>query len=113
MFCGLLSLFGDIGKQGHLTYFLGQAGDGGWPNYFLMLLAVKLPIPTLILIGLGLACLVDRLPRDWWDSLFLILPPLLLIGVASSGKLQIGIRHILPAFPFFIFGGWLCCSAYT
>jgi len=104
---GLLSRLGNMSNQGHLTYFLGQAGYGGWPNYFLMLLLVKLPIPALILSGLGLARVVDRLPRDWWHVLFLLLPPLLLIGIASHGKLQIGIRHILPAFPFlFLLAGY-------
>lgn len=104
---GLLAVLGSIGDKGHLTYFLGQAGNGGWPNYFLMLLAVKLPIPTLILIGLGLVRIIDRWPRDWWNILFLVLPPLLLIGVASHGKMQIGIRHILPALPFlFLLAGY-------
>ena len=104
---GFLAVVGNVGDKGHLTYFIGQAGNGGWPNYFLMLLLVKLPIPTLILIGLGLGRIVERLPRDWWRLLFLMAPPLLLIGVASLGKMQIGIRHILPALPFlFLLAGY-------
>ncbi len=104
---GLLAVLDNTSNERYLTYFLGQAGYGERPNYFLMLLVVKLPIPTLIIIGLGLARIIDRLPRDWWHILFLVLPPLLLIGVASHGKMQIGIRHILPALPFlFLLAGY-------
>lgn len=84
------------------TYFLGQTGYGGWPNYFLVMLFVKLPIPTLILIGLGLSRVFSGLPKNCWNVLFLTLPPLMLIWVASRGNMQIGVRHILPAFPFLL-----------
>lgn len=104
---GLLSVLANVGVGGHATYFLGQAGYGGWPNYFLMLLLVKLPIPTLILVGLGISHAFSRLSREWWNVLFLVLPPLVLIWMASNGKMQIGIRHILPAFPFlFLLAGY-------
>jgi len=99
---GLSSVLANVGEHGHWTYFLGQAGPGGWPNYFLMLLLVKLPIPTLILVGLGVSRAFSRLPREWWNVFFLVLPPLVLIWMASNGKMQIGIRHILPAFPFLL-----------
>ncbi|MCX7112907.1 MAG: glycosyltransferase family 39 protein [Proteobacteria bacterium] len=105
--CGVLSLMGNVGEFGSATYFLGQAGYGGWSNYFLMLLLIKLPIPSLILIGLGVTRAVSRLPRDWWNILFLMVPPILLVLMASNGKMQIGVRHILPAFPFlFLLAGY-------
>lgn len=104
---GLLSVLVNVGKHGHWTYFLGEAGVGGWPNYFLMLLLVKLPIPTLILICIGFFQAASRFKRDWWNVLFLVFPPLLLIWTASNGKMQIGIRHILPALPFlFLLAGY-------
>jgi hypothetical protein len=43
----------NVGQNGHWTYFLGQAGWGGWRNYFPVLLLVKLSIPALLLIALG------------------------------------------------------------
>ncbi len=105
---GLMDVLGYVGQQGHWTNFLGEAGYGGWPNYFLMLMLVKLPIPTLILIIWGISRALSRLPEDRWNLLFLALPPLLIILVASLGKMQIGIRHILPALPFlFLLAGYL------
>jgi hypothetical protein len=105
--CGFLAVLANVAQKGLPTYFLGQVGHGGWPNYFVMLLLVKLPIPSLLLIGFGFSRALLRLPRDWWNLLFLSLPPLLLIWIASTGKMQIGFRHILPAFPFlFLLSGY-------
>ena len=104
---GLLSVIGGVGEKGHLTYFLGQAGNGGWSNYFVMLLLVKLPIATLLLIGVGMVKALEGFPKNARNLLFLLLPPLLIIGLASLGKMQIGIRHILPALPFlFLMSGY-------
>ena len=105
---GFLATLNILGQSGWASYFLGQAGYGGWPNFFLMLLLIKLPISTLILIGLGVTRAVSRLPREWWNVLFITLPPLFLIVMASSGKMQIGIRHILPSLPFmFLLAGYI------
>jgi len=104
---GLIWVLTRAGSLGHWTYFLGEAGPGGWPNYFSLLLLVKLPIAALMLIGFGLSQALSRFSRDAWNVLFLALPPLLLIVIASIGKMQIGIRHILPAFPFlFLLAGY-------
>ena len=104
---GLLALIGTVGEKGHLTYFLGQTGNGGWSNYFVMLLLVKLPIATLLLIGVGMVKALEGFPKNAWNMMFLLLPPLLIISVASLGKMQIGIRHILPALPFlFLISGY-------
>ena len=104
---GLLAVIGNVGEKGHITYFLGQSGIGGWSNYFVMLLLVKLPIATLLLIGVGMVKALEGFPKNAWNMLFLLLPPLLIIGVASLGKMQIGIRHILPALPFlFLISGY-------
>ena len=105
---GLLAVLGNVGDKGHLTYFLGEAGNGGWSNYFVMLLLVKLPIASLLLVGAGMVKALERLPKNGLNLLFLLLPPLLIIGMASLGKMQIGIRHILPALPFlFLVSGYV------
>lgn len=93
---------------GHLTYFLGEASTGGWSNYFALLLLIKLPLASLLLIGLGAVLAIRRFPEGAYNLSFLLLPPLLLIWIASNGKLQIGIRHILPAMPFlFLLSGYI------
>ena len=105
---GLLAVIGNVGEKGHLTYFLGQSGNGGWSNYFVMLLLVKLPIATLLLVGAGMVKALESLSKNGLNLLFILLPPLLIIGLASLGKMQIGIRHILPALPFlFLMSGYV------
>lgn len=89
-------------ESGHLTYFLGEVSNGGWPNYFLVMLLIKLPLASLFLIGAGMLLAIRRLPKGTLDLAFLLLPIGLLLWIASSGKLQIGIRHILPILPFLL-----------
>lgn len=89
-------------QLGHLTYFLGEVSSGGWTNYAPMMLLIKFPVPTLILMGLGVIVCLDRLPRGFRNPLFLLLPSLLIIWTVTSGNLQIGIRHLLPAIPFLL-----------
>ncbi len=89
-------------EGGHLTYFLGEVSNGGWPNYFLIMLLIKLPLASLFLIGIGMLFGIRRLPSGTLGLAFLLLPIILLLWIASSGKLQIGIRHILPTLPFLL-----------
>src|SRR5262249_6725002 len=39
------------------------------------------------------------------DGLFVVLPPLLYLGLSMTSHLDIGVRHILPVFPFFAVAG--------
>ncbi|OYW12497.1 MAG: hypothetical protein B7X34_01820 [Acidobacteriia bacterium 12-62-4] len=81
------------------------------PWYFLAALAVKVPIGFQVLfLGSG-AWAAWRGIRDrdlrW---LFLLVPPVLYIGLASLSTFQLGIRLILPALPF---GALLAAAAWT
>jgi len=89
-------------REGHLTYLLGEVSNGGWGNYWPLLLLIKLPLSTWLLIGLGVRDALRQRPCGWRNPLFLLLPPLILLVVAALGKLQIGIRHFLPALPFLL-----------
>ncbi len=85
-------------------FLLGQVGAEGWWYYFPVAIAVKTPLPTLILCGAGLVALlrqgaagrlgsVRRQAAAW-------VPPLLFTALALTGLLTIGYRHLLPALPF-------------
>jgi len=84
------------------VYMNGKAWPTGHPLYFLVALAVKMPVALQVLLGAGLALLVVRLflgrleVADW----FWILPGFLYIFMASQSQLQLGVRLILPALPF-------------
>jgi len=94
----ILKLSNHLGL-GHFSYFLGEASNGGWSNFFSLLLLIKLPLGVLALTASGLFVALAHLPRRSFDLVCLLVPIGLLLTVASLGNLQIGIRHILPILP--------------
>jgi 4-amino-4-deoxy-L-arabinose transferase-like glycosyltransferase len=87
-----------VGWTGWDSYLMGELSRKGWPHYFLVALLVKETVPFLVALGAGLIAFPWRSARR--EALFLLLPPLLFFTVFSLGRVQIGIRYVLPAFPF-------------
>lgn len=94
----LLTLFHSGG--GHEAFLLGEHSREGWWYYFLVALLVKLPVGTLLLLAAALLCWRAGQPLGWIDALFLLLPVGVLLGAAMHAKINIGIRHVLPVYPF-------------
>ncbi len=84
---------------GHLSYLLGDLRMEGWWYFFPVLLAVKLPLALLALIAIGLWKRPPP-PRKGWMFWIAVAIPLAMLAVAMASHINIGIRHILPAFPF-------------
>jgi 4-amino-4-deoxy-L-arabinose transferase-like glycosyltransferase len=87
-------------ENGHLSYFMGEIGTTGWWTYFPTLIAVKLPIAVLVLLVVGL-WRRPELQVGAWPFAILAGIPIAILAVALPSRINIGIRHILPAFPFF------------
>lgn len=85
--------------QGHRAFYLGEYGSGGWPSYFLVALLIKTPIGSLLLILAGLIFVRAGRHLALRDAIFVVLPALLLLGLASLSNLNIGLRHVLPIYP--------------
>jgi hypothetical protein len=83
------------------AFLYGEWSQTGWWTYYAVALALKTPIPMLLLIGVGLVAMARR----WRDPEmpWIVLPPLFLLYVLSFhyGK-NYGIRYLLPAFPFLV-----------
>jgi hypothetical protein len=86
--------------MGHRAFFLGSYSEEGWWSYFLVAFLIKTPVGSLLLIAAGLLLYRLGKPLKRHDALFLLLPPALLFAAASYGKINIGVRHILPIYPF-------------
>ena len=85
------------GAGGHFAYLLGRYSGEGWWYYFPLAIVFKTPLPTLLLVGLGLA------RRQRVDTLiFVLLPIVLFLGAGMVGQLNIGLRHVLPIYPFLL-----------
>lgn len=80
------------------SYLNGQYSSQGFPDYFLWTTLFKTPIPTLIAMALALIAVLRR--RG--DRAFLLVPPLIYVGVAVGSAIDIGHRHLLPALAFLL-----------
>ncbi len=79
-------------------FLLGEVSTGGWWYYFPVAIAVKTPMPLLILFVAGLLALARK--RAWRRQAALWLPVATFVAMGLSGVLTIGFRHMLPAVPF-------------
>lgn len=89
-----------IEDQPKTAYLLGQTSPRGWWYYFPVALAVKTPLP-LLLLALGGLIVVAR-DSGWRRSAPLWLPPALFLALSMTGRITIGYRHSLPLVPFLI-----------
>jgi 4-amino-4-deoxy-L-arabinose transferase-like glycosyltransferase len=82
-------------------YFLGQISDTGWWYYFPLVMLFKTPIATLIALAAATFVLLRRRAKSMWLILCLSMPVALYGFNALTTSLNLGIRHILPLYPFF------------
>lgn len=97
---------------GNTAFFLGEVSAAGSRLYFPLLYFLKeslaLHILTLIAIGLGLRKVVRRtklsLVRTWISDHFIEFSSLVFVAfywiLSITSPLNIGVRHVLPTFPF-------------
>ena len=77
---------------------MGRLSETGWWHYYLVAFLVKTPIAALAALGAALA-------RAWWlpgprtAAAWALAPALLVAAFMSAERFNIGIRHILPAYP--------------
>jgi hypothetical protein len=87
------------GMEGANTFFMGTWRDRGHPFYFILAFFIKTPIPVILGFFMGIyAGLRDR--RNRALNLHIIVYIIFLFIVASRSNLQLGLRYVLPAYPF-------------
>jgi 4-amino-4-deoxy-L-arabinose transferase-like glycosyltransferase len=88
-------------KMGHDAYLMGKRSDKGWWYFFPITFSIKTPtavlIAVLLFFGLELFLRLRPLPFEWW---ILIVPITVYFGFSISSNINIGIRHLLPIYPF-------------
>ncbi len=113
---------------GHTTYFLGEISAAGWKNYFPVVYSIKEPLPLHILTLIALLYIAWLIKKPFWKNtwqrilvwLKIHFPEFAMIcflGIywltSINSKLNIGVRHLLPVFPFTILlvsaviGNWM------
>ena len=99
LFRGLGSFLFHAGR-GHAAFLLGETSMTGWWYYFPVALAVKTPLPLLALGLIGIVATIPALRRKEFEPAVPLCVVIAIMGVAMAANVDIGIRHILPMYPF-------------
>jgi hypothetical protein len=96
-------------QYGHSASLLGAHSDIGWWYYFPVAFALKTTLPFLILSVAALVWSLYRLVVARERVFAFVLVPLgIYLAISLTSNINIGIRHLLPAYPFlFIASGAL------
>lgn len=84
------------------AFFLGKYSDQGWWSYFLVAFLIKTPIGTLLLIFAALILYRAGVPLTRKEAILLLVPVVAFLAAASLGKRDMGLRYILPVYPFLL-----------
>ncbi|PWU02146.1 MAG: hypothetical protein C5B51_21440 [Terriglobia bacterium] len=90
-------------RAGHSSYLMGLRSDQGWWYYFPVVFAVKSTIAALAataLLPLAGIKLLRRTEETGFLWLGLLVPPVLYFLFSMTSAINIGMRHILPVYPF-------------
>jgi hypothetical protein len=87
-------------SQNRPSFLLGQYSNTGFRSYFLYAFLLKTPLPTLVLIITALVFSLRRCAERRWPVIFLLGPAGLYFLAATASHLNIGLRHLLPVYPF-------------
>ncbi len=89
------------------TYLLGRVYPHGVWYYFPVAFVIKSSLALVVLLLLVPPALFWHRTEARRELLFLTIPALIYLAVAMASRMNIGVRHILPIFPFlFILAGW-------
>ena len=86
-------------KIGHLSYLAGIKARRN-PLYFPVLILIKTPVGILGLLGLAAWLVRKRRLQPSPEALAIAAFCTLFVLIASFGRINIGVRHVLPVFPF-------------
>jgi len=88
-----------LNKTPAQSYLLGRIKTGGWWYFFLLGIAVKSPIPFVLLSLVGLWAATKRAGEGRWQALAPAVCALAILIVTMPTKYNAGVRHVLPVFP--------------
>jgi len=94
------------GQSAVTSYFLGKISQGGTWYYYPALFFLKTPLVTQLFLLLAvLSVSKKKVSREEW---YYLIPPLIYSVFLLKAKINLGIRHFLPVYPFlYLFAGRL------
>lgn len=88
------------GAQKPATFLAGAYSSSGFWSYYPVAFVIKTPIAVLVLAAAGLVLCGVRRQRFFEDDLFVLLPLAAYLAAGVSASAAIGLRYILPIYPF-------------
>ena len=85
---------------GHPAFLLGQVSQRGWWYYYLVVLAVKTPLPLLTLAIVGAVDSVRAARTERWPALVPLAGACAVLVVALVSHVDLGVRIVLTIYPF-------------
>jgi hypothetical protein len=82
------------------AYLFGRFNTTGWWYYFPVAFLIKTPVALIILFLAGLALCAGSRATFLQKDVFFLLPPAMYLCAAMTVNTNIGLRHILPIYPF-------------
>jgi 4-amino-4-deoxy-L-arabinose transferase-like glycosyltransferase len=101
-------------REGRTAFLLGRVSETGWWYYFPVALALKTTIPFLLTSVCGVVwAVVQVFARKRYILLYVLVPVFCFLGLSMTSHMDIGVRHILPIFPFLAIasGAVICATA--
>jgi cytochrome c-type biogenesis protein CcmH/NrfG len=88
------------------AFLAGEYSDEGWWYYFPVVFLIKTPISLIALAAIGGFVLVRRrLELGWKNEAFIVVPVLIYLIVSAINTFHVGVRHLLPVYPFILLIG--------
>lgn len=82
------------------AYLAGEVRIGGWLHYFALAFLWKTPVILQVLMVVGLCRLAGSATFSKRDALCLVLPPTSFLLAIALTRTNLGIRYLLPLYPF-------------
>jgi hypothetical protein len=105
------------------TFLLGEYSHLGWWYYFPLAMLLKSPlaliVASVVALGVYISALRVRASKETsheqrnaarWTAACLAIPPVLYMLAAMRSNLNLGLRHVLPVYPFLFIGIGLAAS---
>ncbi|MFN2632108.1 MAG: glycosyltransferase family 39 protein [Thermoanaerobaculia bacterium] len=96
---GLASVFRQNAEGGGVNFLFGRVAIRGFPSYFFVAFLVKSTLAFLAAAAITLGALA-RHPEARREAALFLLPPAVLFLASMGASYNIGIRHMLPVYPF-------------
>jgi hypothetical protein len=95
-------LLGQGKAQVRPTFLMGRFSNTGWWYYFPLAVLFKTSLTILVLFGIALAACAMNRTTFLQNEVWYLVPIAVYLGAAMMANINIGLRHILPIYPFIL-----------